>query len=83
MANCEEIAESTEGKQVSRITGKTPTPRNQAGKFIGGLLGKSFINGEGANLAPCVGKTYLVVVGQTQSGASVVESVSLPPPGVV
>ena len=67
------------GRKVSRISGKKPSLDNKAGKFISGMTGKQFQLGESISLAPCVGKTFLIVMGQSKSGASVVESVSLPP----
>lgn len=67
------------GYIVGRITQRNPTLKNACGKVIVGLLGKPLTPGENLNLADCVGKTYLVVVAQTERGSCRVESVTSAP----
>jgi len=68
------------GARVSRITGNDPTPRNKCGEMLAGLSGKKLTDGETIDPDAFKGKTYLIVVAATDSGASRVESVSAPPP---
>jgi hypothetical protein len=62
-----------------RLTDTKVSPQNATGKIISGLLGRALSVGETPDLAPCVGKMYLIVVAATANGGSRVESASLPP----
>lgn len=58
-----EIADGPDaGKVSSRITGKTPTPKNMAGRFLAALTGKQLKPGASIDLGACVGKLYLITV---------------------
>jgi len=67
------------GQTVRRITTVTPTSKNACGKILSGVIGKSLAVGEELDLSKYVGKTYLVVVGETDRGGSRVESVTPAP----
>jgi hypothetical protein len=65
-----------EGKIASRTCKPSPSPKNITGKLMAGLLGRAMKPGEAVSLAPCVGRTYTIVVGTGQNGTSTrVESV--------
>ena len=55
--------------KVSRITQEIPKATNSAGRILGGVLGRPFQQGESVDLAPFVGKKYLITVAQTPEGA--------------
>lgn len=69
------------GSRTSRITSDNPTPKNACGRMLAGLAGKTLTPGEDINLEAFVGKTYLVVVSNTDGGGTRIDSVSLPPVG--
>jgi hypothetical protein len=69
------------GLRASRLTGRVPTLKNACGKLLSAVAGKSVGNGEEIDLAPCVGKTYLVIVGATDKGSTRVETATKPPLG--
>jgi hypothetical protein len=53
--------------------------KNAAGKMLAGLMGKPLTAGEEVDLSQFVGKTYLVIVADTDGGGTRVETVSAPP----
>lgn len=67
------------GAKVSRITDTKPTLKNACGRMLAGVMGKALSDGDVADPAVFVGKSYCVIVGPSESGATRVESVSLPP----
>src|SRR5215469_14959683 len=64
------------GARISRITGTKPTLKNQCGKLLISLSGKSSL-GEEIDLDAYVGRTYLVVVVQRPEGGTSLDSVSI------
>ena len=68
------------GQRCSRITNAVPTLKNACGKILAGL-GAVLVAGAQVDIDGFVGATFLIVVAQTDSGATRVESVS-PPPAV-
>jgi hypothetical protein len=69
------------GAKTSRITSQAPTPKNACGKMLGGITGKTLTPGEDINLDSFIGKTYLVMVINTDGGGTRIDSVSAPPVG--
>ena len=67
------------GSKTSRTTQPKPSPKNGCGKVLMGLLGRSLNAGETFDVEQFVGKTYLIVVAQTENGGSRVDSVTQPP----
>ena len=63
------------GEAATRITSPKPTPKNAAGRMIAGITGKSIAAGEKLDLAPFVGKSYLLQVAETKNGATRIETV--------
>jgi len=63
------------GELATRITSPKPTPKNAAGRMIRQVSGQSLAAGQTLDLVPFVGKSYLVQVAETQSGATRVETV--------
>lgn len=63
------------GEQATRITSAKPTIKNAAGRMLSGLSGKSLQAGAKIDLAPCVGKLYLIQVEEVASGATRVNTV--------
>ncbi len=56
------------GGAATRITSPSPTPKNAAGRMIAGITGTSLVPGAKIDLAPFVGKLYLVQVENVASG---------------
>jgi hypothetical protein len=67
------------GQSVRRITTVTPTSKNACGKILAGVIGQTLTVGDELDLSTFVGKTFLVVVGETERGGSRVESVTVAP----
>ena len=67
------------GKTASRVTATTPTVGNNCGKVLTGLLGRCVKPDEEIDIDLLVGKTYLIVVAETEGGGTRVESI-IPPP---
>jgi hypothetical protein len=67
------------GLGTSRTTGNRPTLKNSAGKMLAGLAGSTLTPGVEFEPGKFVGHTYLIVVANTESGSTRVESVSAPP----
>ncbi|MBM4068059.1 MAG: hypothetical protein FJ271_03825 [Planctomycetes bacterium] len=67
------------GAKAGRITGRTPTTKNACGKMLASISGKSLSAGEEIDLADYIGRNYLIIVAETPSGSTRVESVALPP----
>lgn len=65
------------GQKASRTTQATPTQKNAAGKIISGLIGRPLQMGENVDIGSLIGRTYLVVVAEGQSGSTRVESVAV------
>ena len=72
--------EVPEKGKVSRITQEIPKATNSAGRILGGVLGRPFQQGESVDLAPFVGKKYLITVAQTPKGLSSWRASSPSPP---
>lgn len=62
------------GAIASRVTGSSPTATNACGKLIAALLGRPLALGEAIDLQSYVGKTYLIIVEQSQGGGTRVAS---------
>lgn len=77
----EVVSGPQKGVKTSRITSQSPTPKNACGKMLSGITGKPLTPGEDVALEAFVGKTFLVMVGPTDSGGTRVDSVSPPPVG--
>jgi hypothetical protein len=56
------------GEQATRITSSTPTPKNAAGRMLSGITGESLAPGKVVDLAPFVGKEYMLQVEATSNG---------------
>jgi hypothetical protein len=69
------------GLKTSRITSAAPTVKNSCGKVLSGITGKALTPGEDIDIESLINKTYLIVVGNTESGGTRIESVSPPPVG--
>lgn len=68
------------GAKTGRITGVEPRAKNACGKILAGLTGKATLSPEDeVEINDYIGNNYLIVVGATESGATRIESVSLPP----
>ena len=73
------VAGPQKGCKASRTTQPKPSPKNGCGKVLTGLLGRQLNPGESLDVEQFVGQTYLIVVAQTESGSTRVESVTQPP----
>jgi hypothetical protein len=64
----------TEGVCAGMIATRTcnlfPTPTNMTGKLMAGLLGRQIKPGEKISLEPCIGRSYMIVVGLGRNGQS-------------
>lgn len=67
------------GAKASRITSPSPTLKNACGKMLAGVTGRGLAPEESVNLDAFLGRIYLVVVVNTDSGATRIDSVSPPP----
>jgi hypothetical protein len=56
------------GATASRITSASPSPRNACGKMLAAVIGRALVEKEQIDPATFVGRTYMIVVGQSQSG---------------
>jgi hypothetical protein len=56
-------------EQATRITSSTPTPKNAAGRMLSGITGETLAPGKNVDLAPFVGKEYMLQVEATSNGA--------------
>lgn len=56
------------GEQATRITNSEPTPKNAAGRMIAGITGEPLTPGSKIDLAPFVGRQYLLQVEDCKSG---------------
>ena len=56
------------GEQATRITSASPTLKNAAGRMIGGITGETLTPGRNVDLAPFVGREYLLSVETVASG---------------
>ncbi len=64
-----------DGEETSRITGIKPTPKNALGKILAGLTGGGIEVGQTVDIESCIGREYLINVGETKGGGTRVESV--------
>jgi hypothetical protein len=64
------------GRNVSRTTAKNPTTRNTCGTLLSGIAGKPLTIDAEFEVAAYVGKTYLVVVNEGQTGSTRVDAVT-------
>jgi hypothetical protein len=69
----------SKGAKTSRITSQSPTLKNSCGKMLAGITGRTLAPEESVDIDAFLGKTYLVVVVLTDSGATRIDSVSPPP----
>lgn len=67
------------GLATSRTTGNRPTLKNSAGKMLAGLAGGILTPGTEIDPSKYVDNTYLIVVANTESGSTRVDSVTAPP----
>ncbi|HJN12611.1 MAG: hypothetical protein QGG09_11820 [Pirellulaceae bacterium] len=67
------------GKAATRVTATKPTAHNNCGKVLAGLLGRSVKPDEEIDIDLLIGRTYLIVVAETEGGGTRVESI-IPPP---
>jgi hypothetical protein len=73
-----EISEGKhEGVRAYRYTSAIPTPRNAAGRIMADLAGVTAANNVSIDLDECVGRTYMIVVKESESGRTRVESCTL------
>jgi hypothetical protein len=68
-----------QGGKASRITTPAPSLKNACGKMLAGLTGKPLTPDEQVDLAPFVGRNFLIVVAAAEGGGSRIETVSAPP----
>ena len=62
------------GKIASRTTGTTPTQKNGCGKMLVALAGRPIIAGEEFDPQTYVGQAFMIVVAETDSGGTRVET---------
>lgn len=75
----EVISGPHKGGRPPRITSDRPTLKNGCGRMLAGITGRPLVPDEDIDLDLYIGKTYLVVVVNTESGGTRIESVSPPP----
>ena len=63
------------GEQATRITSDKVTPKNAAGRMIAGLTGQTLKPRAKIDLAPCVGREYLLQVEETPNASTRVSTV--------
>jgi len=63
------------GRRASRVTGADPTPRNAAGRMLSDLAGVAPANGVSVNPDELIGKEYIIVVRENDTGRTRVDSV--------
>jgi hypothetical protein len=56
------------GEHATRITSNVPTPKNAAGRMISGITGETLVPGRNVDLAPFIGREYLIQVENTANG---------------
>jgi hypothetical protein len=64
------------GRKVSRFTQAEPTPNNNLGKMLAGLLGRPLKSDEEVDLDHFIGREYHLVVEATEKGSTRVSAVS-------
>jgi hypothetical protein len=62
------------GKKACRTTGTSPTPKNACGAMLKAIAGRPLAAGEEIDVEGFVGETFMVIVGETDSGGTRVES---------
>ncbi len=77
----EPISGPYKGSKTSRITSQNPTMKNACGKILSGLIGKPLTPDQDIDLDSLIGKSYLIVVTNTETGGTRVDTVSPPPIG--
>lgn len=63
------------GAEASRFTGAKLSPKAALAKILGGLTGRKIGIGDEVNPDDYIGKEFLLIVAETESGASRVETV--------
>jgi hypothetical protein len=64
-----EVSEGDHKSELAtRITSAEPTPKNAAGRMISGISGETLAPEKNVDLAPFVGKEYLLQVEDTKNG---------------
>jgi hypothetical protein len=63
------------GRKVARITGDTPSPRNAAGKLLGGMVGRPLQAEEVVDIDSLLHRRYIALVAETETGSSRVEAI--------
>jgi hypothetical protein len=63
------------GKRTCRITSAEPTPRNAAGRMLADLAGVHASDGVSVNVDDYLNREYTVVVRETETGRTRIESV--------
>jgi hypothetical protein len=58
------------GEHATRITGAEPTPKNAAGRLLAGITGQTLVPNTSVDLAPFVGREYLLQVEETKTGST-------------
>ena len=66
------------GENATRITGASPTLKNAAGRMVSGISGSSLTAGAKIDLAPFVGRQFLLQVEETPSGTGTRVSTVMP-----
>jgi hypothetical protein len=69
------------GAKTSRTTSQTPTLKNACGKMLAGITAKTLVPDEDIDLDAYIGKTFFIVVVNTEKGGTRIDSVSPPPVG--
>lgn len=64
------------GMSASRTTSVCPTSKNACGKLLSGITGFPLTVGTEIDVSSYIGRTYLIVVAETQNGSTRVEAVT-------
>ena len=64
------------GRECYRITKCEPTPKNSCGRLLAALSGASAKDGLEIDPDDFVGRPYLIIIAETQSGSTRVETVA-------
>jgi hypothetical protein len=76
---CEVASGGNAGAKATGMTGTKPTANNKCGKFLAGIMGRMPSVGETIDLAPHIGKRFLIVVEATDKGGGKIVSITAPP----
>src|SRR5262249_43327176 len=72
------IASPQAGQIASRITSAHPSPKNACGKIISGLLGRALKPEEEIDIDSLIGKAFLLIVAQADTGTRVETVMPMP-----